>query len=1227
MFAEDTPFYIDLARKLEGRFEGCRRFFPIHHEVIDGKAVITYDYLDSVTYCGGREEEVREFLVESALCGVVFRDVKPSNFRVFHDGLRFIDYGRDFVSFSESEFLFMCQRAFIGIYEWANPHFKEEVNRAQHTWDLGNHPGFVDFFNSVYSEYISRKVDFPKRIAFAVCERDWIHKEILSSEVDAESVFFLTDMSHELVFHDVVSAEKIHGRNVVVVSDSFILSDSQLDSIMSGVPVGGDTLLILRDPFFGGDFNELSRSLELHGLSILETVHSPARPSDDGMSSRYISISCRRFEPISDVSLIIKACYQDSEVIGRLVRHIVFQLEGPDCFLERIVVVDGKDDNFLRQYADPNRERTLRELDLLVSEGVIDRYLIAPDDPDIVSEINRVWFNVDCSKTHSIRNIPVTPSLWGFEQCKGRYVLQTDCDAIIVRRDRAHQYLRDMVDALSDEDVLSVSFNIAHDPDSPKAEYSGSFCPEVRICLFDRQRFLDNRPYPNSVVDGCLELTWYRSMERYQNMTSYRSVRGGDPRTFYIHPQNDRKTDVDEWMGIIDMAESGIVPSVQFDSVDLRGDRSDWRYTLRDEQFIFIICGRNLSNERFLRCWDSVVSQRCPDWGAVIVDDDSSNGMHRFIRESIRGHDNVTFIRNPSRRMILANIVRSVREICSDPTSVIITLDMDDALLSRDALYIISKIYLSGRDMVSSTCLRRDKGIYPHPVDFDNVRGGRMGNIWLHARTFRKYLFDSIDIDDFMEDGDWIDEFNELTFMVPMAEMASDPVQVPAPLYLWEPGRVRDGDHYRMNEHTRMLISSREPYNESRVTIPSGRVLPPGMVVSLSHGGDIVVICHAESVDVAEVPPSTFDITPRGEDDSEKMGLNMARPDRIFVSDDLRAIQTAYSLGFDTEIISDPLISSEYGSTIEDDVGLLHHLLKVSEDRIPLIVSDKAFIDRIVSIMYPDERWSIGCLSGMVLKREEMLRRLFFLESSMKDGFHPVDRSCIEIDITYRCNLMCYSCDRSCGNAPDESDMTVDQIEGFLRMSENMGYEWRRIRIMGGEPFLHPDIEVILGLFSRYGDIHRDCEIEVYTNGTYDPGISVPENVRIHNTRKDQRANRFDPYNIAPIDMDPGYEGRGCWISSECGMGLNLHGFYCCAAGAAIDRVFGYGVAVGSPDDPRLEEQKKVLCPLCGHGIYPRYRSRDDRPWIGDTELMSKSWKDAYRRYRELKPDLGVWNG
>ena len=47
-FRGDPIFYEELALKLKGRFDGCRRFFPIDYESIDGTIIITYDYHESV---------------------------------------------------------------------------------------------------------------------------------------------------------------------------------------------------------------------------------------------------------------------------------------------------------------------------------------------------------------------------------------------------------------------------------------------------------------------------------------------------------------------------------------------------------------------------------------------------------------------------------------------------------------------------------------------------------------------------------------------------------------------------------------------------------------------------------------------------------------------------------------------------------------------------------------------------------------------------------------------------------------------------------------------------------------------------------------------------------------------------------------------------------------------------------------------------------------------------
>ena len=59
--------------------------------------------------------------------------------------------------------------------------------------------------------------------------------------------------------------------------------------------------------------------------------------------------------------------------------------------------------------------------------------------------------------------------------------------------------------------------------------------------------------------------------------------------------------------------------------------------------------------------------------------------------------------------------------------------------------------------------------------------------MWQHLRTFRKYLFNAIDVEDLKLDGQWIDLANDWAFMVPIVEMASSPRHIREPLYLYEP--------------------------------------------------------------------------------------------------------------------------------------------------------------------------------------------------------------------------------------------------------------------------------------------------------------------------------------------------------------------------------------------------------------------------------------------------------
>ncbi len=116
-------------------------------------------------------------------------------------------------------------------------------------------------------------------------------------------------------------------------------------------------------------------------------------------------------------------------------------------------------------------------------------------------------------------------------------------------------------------------------------------------------------------------------------------------------------------------------------------------------------------------------------------------------------------------------------------------------------------------------------------------------------------------------------------------------------------------------------------------------------------------------------------------------------------------------------------------------------------------------------------------------------------------------RTLIEIDLTYFCNLKCSNCNRSCSQAPSREYITLNQIQDFIDASMKEGVRWKRIRLLGGEPTLHPHfpevVKMILGYKENYSP---KTKIEVATNG-YGTFVnkmlsSLPEGIEIINTEK-----------------------------------------------------------------------------------------------------------------------------
>ena len=635
--------------------------------------------------------------------------------------------------YSDDFFLNACARMFIFIHEQDNPQLKKLQRSAINNFDLPELDGFREFVNKIFSNIIYEE------------SRTAIH----SFKINPQPEFI----------YEICSCSDICNLDLLFFSklrEHLYLSDIQFD-----------------EPKLSG-----------------QNTFVPPK----------IALGFRKISPLRrKVSLLIKTCAQDVLTIESNIRHIVRQLSCPNYFHEVVVSIDCREGGFVRQYtAKGNLNDVIAITEKLKNEGVIDRIILF--DVNQAEAVNQRWFGIATKETHSIKGVPIASQPYAFENCEGDYILQMDSDVMIGRSDYNHSFMDDMLNELESNDkVISVGFNIPVSQSNPYFGFEdGGFVPEVRMGLFDKKRMFGLRPYPNSADENDkLKLTWYRSMEQYQKQTGYCSIRGGDKRSFYVHPQNYRKTNPYSWMNILDRIEQGYILDKQINHFDCEGSFFDWSFPKRNEKMVVLSCFRNVSIERFLRFWCSLMSQRFQDFSIILYDDCSDNGIQYFIDYLIEPYsDRITFIKGRTRLEKLQCEYIALHNYCNNPDSIIVMIDADDALIGKDALYDIYKKYAMWG--VDTTCGRvhqtyRIQPHYRYPVDFMNPRK-HGGNVWQHLKTFKKYLFDSIPLSYFMYNDNeakfsqrkWFEKCDDYAIMVPIVEMSESPYQMDFINYYYE---------------------------------------------------------------------------------------------------------------------------------------------------------------------------------------------------------------------------------------------------------------------------------------------------------------------------------------------------------------------------------------------------------------------------------------------------------
>ncbi|MDP6379535.1 MAG: 4Fe-4S cluster-binding domain-containing protein, partial [Candidatus Thalassarchaeaceae archaeon] len=486
----------------------------------------------------------------------------------------------------------------------------------------------------------------------------------------------------------------------------------------------------------------------------------------------------RSIQPVKrlhgDVTLMVKTCAMEASLIERQANHIVNQICRYDEFSERILLIDPKEGKFLRQYTEGNLKKLLETADILKQKGVFDRVLISPfSEHDLVEQLYSRWFDVRCSETHNVEGAPVFPQLWGFEQVSTRYLLQMDAD-VIIGREKDDNIIARMLEALVEDNVFGVGFNIPQPLRTEFTAYSGKFVPEVRCGLFDIERILSKRPFPNQIKQGHLTTSWHRAIEQFQNNSEWRCLRGGGPYSWYIHPPNLLKHNLQYYERVIDLAEQGMIPDVQRSKWDLIDIKEEWNYPSRNEELIFTTVISDFTPHWTRALLRSLMIQNNNSWGAVIFDNCSSPQNQRRLTSIVNEFgEHFTLVKSRFVPIDTIFIKDMLSEICTHTNPMIINLtekeimfnttivrQINDQLIS-DQSYIISPTYLARQPLGLSE-------------DTTQLRSNQF-NVTSSIRGVRLSLFDG-DCNDvlYRQVGDAAKSLKLSTFSVYNADMTID---------------------------------------------------------------------------------------------------------------------------------------------------------------------------------------------------------------------------------------------------------------------------------------------------------------------------------------------------------------------------------------------------------------------------------------------------------------------
>jgi len=206
----------------------------------------------------------------------------------------------------------------------------------------------------------------------------------------------------------------------------------------------------------------------------------------------------------------------------------------------------------------------------------------------------------------------------------------------------------------------------------------------------------------------------------------------------------------------------------------------------------------------------------------------------------------------------------------------------------------------------------------------------------------------------------------------------------------------------------------------------------------------------------------------------------------------------------------------------------------------------------------------------------------------------------VELDITTVCNLACNNCVKLSNFKHTWSTMSMSDIKTFI---DGVKGKDVLVKIIGGEPTIHPNIDDIILLVADA----NDCILVTNGINNYTPPIDIPieNSAKMKNTQPE-----FHTFMEAPIDLEEYKDcdfSKGCSIADDCGYGYKNGKYYACPIAPHIP--------IPQLVYSKLEDIQRArplvfssICQYCGMFKKLGHHNKDKTKLKRTTDLVISSW-------------------